>query len=100
MPQHEGLTETEVAIVRAFFEPRPSQTGETEAGAAYVVAMDQDKDGFKTTTVCRERGQYAILDPEGWPLAEAASLYGVLELTQVVGISIADGAKRRPIATT
>ena len=75
----EGLTDAEIAATRAHFAPIPTETGETETGAVFVVAMGRDQDGeIETTTVCRERGRLAVLDNSGEPVAEADSLGEVL----------------------
>ena len=77
--QHEGLTATEITAVRDHFDPTPTETGRTETGARYVVAMGRDEDGGRdTTTVCRERGQYAVLNTEGRAVVEGENLEEIL----------------------
>ena len=77
--QHEFLNEAEIEAVQAHFSPTPTETGRTETGAEYVVAMGTDEDGeIETRTVCRERGQYAVLDTVGRPVAVGESLREVL----------------------
>ena len=71
----EGLTteevETAVVTIAGLLPGSEAQsgviieTGETETGARYVVAMREGPDGLETRTVCRERGQLAVLDTEG-----------------------------------
>ena len=76
--QREGLTETEITATRAHFAPTPTKTRRTETGARYVVAMEDVEVGVRTRTVCRERGQYAVLDTNGEPVAEGKRLAEVL----------------------
>ncbi len=66
----EGLTteEVEIAVVTltGLLPGAEVETGETETGAVYVVAMREEPDGgLETPTVCRERGRCAVLDMEG-----------------------------------
>ncbi len=51
------------------------ETGETEEGARYVVAMREEPDGgLETRTVCCERNRFAILDTNGQPVVEGGSI--------------------------
>ena len=75
-----GLTPADIDLFRAAYQPAPVETGSSETGDVYAVAIvDHDEDGFPITRhLCRYRGTVALLDEKGAVLAEGGSVEKVL----------------------
>jgi hypothetical protein len=53
-------------------------TQRNEDGTGYVAAVVETEQGPRAWTLCRERGRYALIGPDGKAVAQANDLDGVL----------------------